>query len=316
MPTYPDPVDRSRRLLVALGLNVALVVAQVVAALSAHSVGLLADAGHNLSDVAALGVSLVAVRLVLRAPTRQRSYGYHRASILAAQANSAGILVVVALLAWEAAQRLGDPARVDGALVAVVAAVAMVVNLVSARVVHDHSGDLNMRGAVLHLLGDAAASGGVLVAGVVIALTGGWDWLDPAVSIGICALIAWRAVGLLRATADVLLEATPAHLDADDLRAAMLATPGVEAVHDLHVWSLSSELAALSAHLVVEGHPTLEEAQAVAGRVRGVLHARFAIDHATLELECESCAPADVDPCAIGSLESSGPPNHGHPHHH
>jgi cobalt-zinc-cadmium efflux system protein len=287
------------RLRLALGINVALVIGQVIFGLTAHSVGLLADAGHNLSDVAALGVSLVAVVLAQRAPNERKSFGYHRATILAAQVNAASILTVTGLLAWGAIVRLIHPAEVEGATVAIVAAVAFAANLASVRVLNDHSRDLNMQAAVLHMVGDAAASVAVFAAGVVIAVTGGYERLDPIASLVVSALIAWRAVGLLRETTDVLLESTPENLDTAAILAAMAGTPGVESVHDLHTWSLSSEVAALSAHVVLDGHPSLEEAQVVAARVKQRLTRDFTIVHATLEVECETCAIDERDPCAI-----------------
>ena len=294
-------MDRTTRLRLALGINVALVIGQVIFGLTAHSVGLLADAGHNLSDVAALGVSLVAVVLAQRAPNERKSFGYHRATILAAQVNAASILTVTGLLAWGAIVRLIHPAEVEGTTVAIVAAVAFAANLATVRVLNDHSRDLNMRAAVLHMVGDAAASVAVFAAGVVIAVTGGYERLDPIASLVVSALIAWRAVGLLRETTDVLLESTPENLDTAAILAAMASTPGVESVHDLHTWSLSSEVAALSAHIVLDGHPSLEEAQVVATRVKQRLTRDFTIVHATLEVECETCAIDERDPCAITS---------------
>ncbi len=293
----------------ALWLNVALVVTQVVAGIAAGSVGLLADAGHNLSDVAAVVISLLAVRLAMRPPTPRRSFGYHRATILAAQANAASVLVVTLLVAVEAVRRLGDPPEVQGVTVAVIAAVAVVVNLAAARVLHGHGDhDLNLRSALMHMVGDAAASAVVLGAGVAIALTGGWAWLDPVASLAVATFVSWRAVGLLRETADVLLETAPAHLDVAAVAAVVAADPAVEDVHDLHAWSLSSEVNALSAHLVLRGQPSLAEAQTVADRVRHTLADRFGIVHTTLELECDSCVTADRSPCAISGRSAADAP--------
>jgi cobalt-zinc-cadmium efflux system protein len=311
-------VTRRTRLWLVLAVNVALVVVQVVVGLLAHSIGLLADAGHNLTDVAAVLISLGAITLAARAPTARRSFGFHRATILAAQANAASILVVTGFLVYEAIRRLVHPDVVHGAPVVVTAAVAVAVNLIAARVLHgDHGHDLNVRSVWLHMMSDALAAVGVLVAGALIWWRGGWYRLDPVASLVVSALIAWRAVVLLRDTADVLLEATPAHLDLDELTGAVVTVEGVESVHDLHAWGLSSEVAALSAHVVLDGHPTLEEAQVVGARVKDVLRERFAIAHATLELECEHCAPdADVDPCAIAVSPGSPVIDHAHDHAH
>ena len=195
--------------------------------------------------------------------------------------------------------RLVHPVPVDGTVVVAVAAAAIVANGLAALVLRDHSSDLNMRAALTHAVADVASSFVVLVAGLVIAVTGHWDRLDPLASLVVAALIVIEAVRLVRASADVLLESTPADIDLDALRAAMTAVPGVGEVHDLHVWSLSSEVRALSAHLVLTGHPTLEEAQEVARTVRWAVEGPFDLAHTTFELECERCTDDLDDPCAM-----------------
>ena len=306
-------MSRTRRLVIALALNAGLVVAQVLAGVAAHSLGLLADAGHNLTDVATIVISLVAVRLTFRAPTARRSFGYHRATILAALANAASILAITVFIAIEAVQRLQNPEPVRGGLVLVVAAVAFVVNAGSALALREDSPDLNMRSALLHTLGDAGASLGVAIAGLVILVTGGWFWLDPAMSLVIGVAISWQAWKLLRASLDVLLESTPPGLDLSELVQTIDNVDGVESVHDLHTWCLSSDVRALSAHLVVEGHPSLEEAQAIGERVKTAIGPPFGIAHATLELECEACAPAG-DECGIDDVQPVAEVGHGHRH--
>jgi cobalt-zinc-cadmium efflux system protein len=294
-------VSRSTRLGTVLALNVAILLAQVVFGLAAKSLGLLSDAGHNLTDVAAVVVSLVAVRYARRGPTTARSYGYHRGTILAALANSAAIMALTVAIVFEAARRISHPGHVRGGLVVIVALVAFAGNAGAGLVLHEHgSHDLNMRSARLHMAGDALASLGVAVAGLVILITGRFFWLDPAVSIGIALLIALEAYRLVRQAADVLLESTPKDLDIGQLSETIAKVDGVDAVHDLHVWSLSSEVRALSAHVVLSGHPTLEEAQVVGERVKRSIREPFAIAHATLELECESCFEGPDDPCAMG----------------
>lgn len=309
--------DRERRLRLAIVLNVVIVVGQVVCGIIAGSLGLLSDAGHNLTDVAALILSLVAVRVARRRPTSQRSFGWHRGTILAAQANATMILLLTVWIVFESIRRLIDPPQVEGALVLVVALVAFAGNAISAVVVHeparhDAHPDLNMRAALLHLAGDAAASLGVAAAGGVMWATGGWVRLDPAVSLLIGVSIAWQAWGLLRASNAVLLEGAPEGVDPDEILATMAAVEGVEAAHDLHVWAISSDVRALSAHVVVEGHPTLEEAQLVAGRVRRELAGRFRITHATIELECETCE--DLGPACDMDLVAPSTPAHDHRH--
>jgi len=284
---------RSRALGVALGLNAVIVVGQVVAGIGAHSLGLLADAGHNLVDVAAILLALIAVRWSRRAPTTSRSYGYHRATILAALANAVLIVAVTGWLVVEGVRRLNHTPAVDGGVVAIVAAVAAVLNIVAVMVVRERgTADLNLRAVMLHLLGDVLASVGVAVAGLAIVL-GGPYLLDPVASLLVAVLIGAQALRLVRDSADVLLESTPTGLDVDAMVATLCTDPGVIGVHDLHVWSLSSDLRAMSAHVLVSGHPSLEEARVVGERLKDRLAADFAIGHATLELECETC---DVEP--------------------
>jgi cobalt-zinc-cadmium efflux system protein len=309
-------MTRETRLRIALGLNVVIVVIQVVAGFAAHSLGLLADAGHNLTDVAAVIISLIAVRMATRPATQRRSFGWHRSTILAAQANAALILGVTAFISIEAVGRLFDPEPVETGIVMAIAGLALVGNSVAAIILFERgSNDLNMRSAVLHMVSDAAASFGVLVTAIVMTVVDGAYWLDPLASLLISAFIAWRSVKLLAETADVLLESTPADLDVDALAEAMVAVDGVESVHDLHVWSLSSDLRALAAHVVLDGHPSLEEAQVVGERVKHHIGGEYAIAHATLELECEACATEvdpclDVDPAQIASTAG----HHGHAH--
>jgi len=290
-------MGRSRRLRIALGLNAALVVVQVAFGVAAHSIGLVADAGHNLTDVAAVMLAMFAVHLTGRPNNDRRSFGYHRSTILAAQANAAALLVVSVLIVYEAIRRLLHPQDVHAGPVIVVAVAATIINLLAARVLEDHSHDLNMRAALLHMTGDALTSAGVAVAAIVIATTGGNDWLDPTVSIVIALVIAVRAVQLLSAATSVLLESTPHDVDPAELVAAMTSVPGVEAVHDLHTWSLSSDYRALSAHIVLQGEPSLAAAQHTTDEVKYLIASRFGIAHTTLEPEARHCDPDELDPC-------------------
>lgn len=303
-------MSRSRRLTIALALNAVIVVGQVIAGIAAHSLGLIADAGHNITDVAAVLLALIAVSWAARPPTQNRSFGYHRATILAALANAGSILVVTVVITYEAVHRFANPEPVDAGVVVVVALIAFAVNAMSAVVLRDGSADLNMRAALLHMIGDAAASLGVAAAGLVILVTGGFEWLDPAVSLGIALLIAIQAWKLVRHSVDVLLESTPRGFDVEALSRAMADVDGVDAVHDLHVWSLSSEVRALSAHVVLEGHRTLEEAQLVGEHVKYTITMPFQIAHATLELECEACAQEES--CIDPSFSIPAADGHGH----
>ena len=305
-------MDRTRRIGISLGLNAALVVVQVAFGLVAHSSGLLADAGHNLADVGSLLLALVAARLVLRPPSAERSFGNHRATILAALANASLIAVVTVLIVVESVHRFGHPEPVRAGIVVAVASFGLVVNGVAVLLLRDGSKDLNMRSALLHMSGDALSSLAVVVAGIILLVAPAATWLDPLSALVVAAVIVYQASFVFRDSVAVLLESTPSDLDLAELRPTMAGVPGVSEVHDLHVWSLSSEMRVLSAHMVLTGHPTLEEAQAVGERVKRTIAEPFAISHSTLELECERCNDDDDDPCA---MESANPPTVAMPHH-
>lgn len=307
-----------RRLRLALVANLAMVVVQVVFGLAAHSLGLLADAGHNTVDVAGVVMAIIAVRLARRPPDARRSFGYHRSPVLAAQANAALVLVMSGILGYEAVRRLVHPRPVDTGIVIVVALAGAVVNALAALSLAGHGGDLNLRGTMLHLAGDAAVSLGVVAAAVIMGAVHGAWWLDPLISLVIGLVIAWQAVRLLRETADVLLESSPLALSNDVLSAAITAVPGIDEVHDLHVWTLGHDLHALSAHVVLADHPNLEQAQATVNTVRHHLTDSYGITHITLEAECETCLDADGrDPCAMTftvSQVGGVAAHHGHGH--
>jgi len=299
---------RERRLFVVLVLNLGIVAAQAVVGLAANSLGLLADAGHSLTDVAAVAVSLYAVRLTRRPATAHRSYGFHRSTVLAAQANAAALLAVTGLIVFFGVRGLMHPPAVEGGWVLAAAVVSAVVNGAAAWMLGHGTGharghhrhDLNMRSAALHMVGDAVTSAGVALTALVILATGGFQWLDPAVSLVIAVLIAVQAVRLVGETTNVLLESTPAGLVVDDLVAAIVGVGSVDDVHDLHAWSLSPDVRAVSAHLVLSGTPSLAEAQVVAQAAKLAIAERFSITHATFELECEHCVDRDTDPCCLG----------------
>lgn len=288
----------AKRLLIAIGLNAALVVAEVVGGLVAHSAALVADAGHNLADVAALALALVAFRYSLRRATSSRSFGYHRATILAALGNVAVLLFVTIGVAAEAIWKLHHLTSLRPGIVIVIAAVAAVVDGISALVLIDRSRDLNLKAAMLHLGADAFSSIGITIAALIEFLSGRFFILDPAVSLALALLIAVEAIRIGRDSVNVLLESVPDDVDPNEVAAAIQAVPGVDGVHHLHCWSLSGDVRAMSAHVLVSGHPTLEEAQVVGDRVKSAIGPRFSISHATIELECEPCADDD-DFCLI-----------------
>jgi cobalt-zinc-cadmium efflux system protein len=276
----PAPIaSRERRaLLVALLLTAVFAAVEAIGGWWAGSLALLSDAGHMVTDVAALSIALIAQRLAQRPPSRRASYGYARAEVLAAFINALIMLGVVVWIAIEAARRLLAPAPVAGGVVILVAAVGLGVNLLCAWLL-SHGRSLNSRAALLHVLSDLAGSVAALIAGVVITATG-WLPIDPLLSLFVAVLILHSTWLLLKASTRVLMEGVPAHLSYDEIGGALTRLPGVSAVHDLHVWHMTSERAALSAHILIrdprEWPETLEAAQRL-------LADRFGIDHVTLQ---------------------------------
>jgi cobalt-zinc-cadmium efflux system protein len=270
------------RLRVTLVLAAVYLVAEAVGGWLTNSLALLADAGHMLSDVAALAITLAALQTASRRPTSSRTYGFHRAEALAALANAVALCVVSVGICWEAVQRLASPPEVAAPVAFVIATGGLVVNLAGLAVLgghHDHG--IGVRSAWLHLLGDALGSAGAMTSAAVIALFG-WRWADPVASLLIAVLIVRSATALLMETVGVLMEAAPRHIDVDALRGELGSLAGVAGVHDLHVWTITSGMDALSGHVVLEAGV---RARAVLADAREMLHERFGIDHVTLQLE-------------------------------
>lgn len=287
-----------RALALVLALNILMLAVEAIAGWWANSLALWSDAGHMLGDVGALALSFAAARLAARPPSPEKTWGWHRSEILAALANGVSLIVVAALVAFEAVRRLHAPPQVPGSIVAWVGAIGLAVNLVSAMVLVRGAGqDLNRKGAYLHALSDALGSIGALVAGVLIERFGWWV-ADPLASVLIAVLVFAGGVRLLGDTVHVLMEGAPASVQVERLRDAMLSAEGVRAVHDLHVWSVTSRFAVLSAHVVTEPSASLAEAQTVTARLRALLAKDFAIEHATLQLEPDepACEPCDLPP--------------------
>ncbi len=287
------PANFGKAFAIGIGLNLAFVVAEVVFGLLGHSVALLADAGHNMSDVLGLGVAWAATVLARRAPTARFTYGLGGSSILAALFNAVFLLVVVGGLSWEAIQRLVEPEPVAGKTVMAVAAIGIVLNGVCAWLfASGRKGDLNVRGAFLHMAADALVSAGVVVAGLVILLTG-WTWLDPAVTLAINAVIVWGTWGLLTGSLSMSLDAVPPGIELARVRSFLEGQPGVAGLHDLHVWSLSTTDVAMTAHVLMPGgHP----GDAFLLRMAAELKEHFGIGHATLQVETDAATPCALAP--------------------
>jgi len=273
-----------RRLAGALVLACAYMVAEVVGGLLTNSLALLADAGHMLSDAAALGLGLFAVWIAERPPDARRTYGYFRTEILAALANGAALVAVALFVFVEAFHRLSEPLQVQGAAMMAIAVGGLMVNLLSLWILgggRDES--LNIRGAWLHVLSDALGSVGAILAGTLI-WAFRWNWADPAISAVIGLLIIYSSWRLLSESVSVLMESAPRGIDVDEVRNAMAALDGVHSVHDLHVWTITSGMDSLSAHVVIEdGRP----AAALLKEIRGLLASRFGIHHVTIQIEPE-----------------------------
>lgn len=270
----------------AVLLNLGFVAAEATVGTISGSLALVADAGHNLSDVLGLLLAWGAVALARRRPTQTHTYGLRRGTILAALANAVVLLVAVGGIVWEAVRRFAEPEPVAGQLVLITAAVGIVVNGATALMfAAGRKGDLNTRGAFLHMAADAAVSLGVVLSGLAIALTG-WAWIDPATSLVVAAIILIGTWGLLRESLSLALDAAPPTVDTGGIRAYLGGLPGVGGVHDLHIWALSTTETALTAHLVVApGHG----GDALLRQAREDLHDRFGIEHATLQLEGADC---------------------------
>jgi len=276
------PKDFNTAFAAGVFLNLALVVAQIVFGLVAHSLALVADAGHNFADVLGLVLAWWASRLLKAPPTKERTYGLGSASILAALANALFLLVTMGAVAWEAIIRLEKPTEVHGQVVIWVAVLGILINGASAALFYSgRKGDLNVRGAFLHLTADAGISLGVVVAGLAIVMTGK-QWIDPVASLVITAIIVYSTWGLFRDAMRLALQAVPPGIDVNEVRRCLEGCPGVTAVHDLHVWAMSTTQTALTAHLV-KPDGKLDD-----GLLHGICHEleeRFRIQHVTVQWE-------------------------------
>lgn len=269
------------RLKWVLGLTAAFMVAEIVGGLLSNSLALLADAGHMFTDVAALALSVLAMHWARRPPTVRRTYGYARLEILAALANGSTLLVVAGLIIVEAWHRIQDPVVIDGTVMLTVATLGLGVNIVGAVLLHSHAHDnLNVRGAYLHVLGDLLGSVGAIAAGIIV-LTTGWTPADPIISVVIALLILVSAWRLVSEAVDILMEAAPAHLDLTEIIDALRSVEGLEEVHDVHIWTLTSGFVAMSGHGVIDD-PAEHTRVLVEVRER---MAGFGIEHVTFQIE-------------------------------
>jgi cobalt-zinc-cadmium efflux system protein len=302
-------IQRTKSVLAfSLAVTVLYILVLVIAGFQANSLALLSEAGHNASDFVALLLSWVAVYFESRPPSATKTYGYHRAGVLAAFLNALSLVVVSGFLFYEAYERLVTPHAVEPRTMIVVAAVGVVLNGGLALLLWRTGRDVNMRTAVWHQIGDTLSTGAVIVGGGIIAVTG-YSWVDPALSIGIGVLIVWSSVGILRETLNILLEGTPRGLNVKEIEAEIASREGVLDVHDLHVWSIGSEVHALSCHISIADIP-LSASEAILRDVNRRLLERFHIHHTTIQFEHVQCDVAHG--CVMPVHEHSAHLGHRH----
>lgn len=309
----------SRGFILAIALTAVTLVAEVAGGFWTNSLALLSDAAHVFMDLFALVLSLLAIRLASQPATDTRTYGWHRAEILASLVNGLTLLLIAVGILHEAWERLQHPEAVKSKEMFVIAVIGLVMNLAAAARLHRHAhDDLNVRSAFLHVIGDAAASVGVIAGGAIMYYTG-WYAVDALVSAGIALIIVWGALRLLREAGHILLEGVPTHIDLNDVVARMQAVEGVNAVHHLHVWSICSHITALSAHIDLLPEHRLRQGE-VTGAIEEFLEHDFHITQVTLQAECSRCVTGPViqqlhHRPRRSSLCSHGH-DHGHDHHH
>jgi cobalt-zinc-cadmium efflux system protein len=294
-----------RVLSISLGVTSAYIVLLVFAGIRAHSLALLSEAGHNLSDLLALVLSLVAVYLQSRPASSTKTYGYHRAGVLAALVNAVSLVAVSFFIFYEAFRRLQHPEHVQASVMMWVAAAGVLMNGVIALLLYRAGGDVNIRSALLHEVGDTLSTAAVIAGGWAILATGDY-WIDSALSFGIGALILWSAFGIVRETLNILLEGTPRGLKLEMVATAIRSIDGVNDVHDLHCWSIGSETRALSCHISIADIPP-SVSERILRDVKECLHHDFRIDHTTIQFEHVECEVAHG--CVMPVSETAG-------HHH
>jgi len=297
-----------RVLKISLGVTLAYIVLLVVAGIHAHSLALLSEAGHNLSDFLALLLSLVAVYLQSRPASSTKTYGYHRAGVLAALVNAISLVAVSFFIFYEAFHRLQHSEHVQASVMLWVAAAGVAMNGVIALLLYRSGGDVNIRSALLHEVGDTLSTAAVIAGGWAILATGD-DWIDSALSFGIGALILWSGFGIVRETLNILLEGTPSGIKLELVESSIRSIEGVNDVHDLHVWSIGSETHALSCHISIADIPP-SVSERILRDVKDRLHHHFHIDHTTIQFEHVECEVAHG--CVIPVGDSVEHHHHSH----
>ena len=297
---------------ISLAATLAYVVVTFVTGLRAHSLALLSESGHNVSDFLALLLSFAAVYFQSRPADQARTFGYQRAGVLAAFINAATLVAISLLIAVEAVRRLSSPVTVEPRLMMIVAAAGVVMNGVIASLLWGVARDVNLRSAFLHMAGDTLSTAAVIVGGVAILFTG-HNWIDPVLSLLIAALIFWSSIGIVRETLNILLEGMPRGISLTQIRSGMESVDGVVNVHDLHVWSLGSHSRALACHVTIADIPPSESA-CILVNLNAILREHFQISHTTVQFEHIGCEA--LEGCVAPPEEMSTAHEHSHAHHH
>lgn len=299
-----------RGLRLSLLIVAGVMVAEIVGGLLSNSLALIGDAGHMLVDGLALAISLFAITLTRRPATLRRTYGLHRAEIMAALINGTVLMLVSVYIFYEAIQRFQDPPEVKSGLMLVIAIIGLVANLSAMWLLRrDRNTSLNIRGAFLHILGDTISSVGVIAAAVIIAVTG-WPYADPIIAMVIAVIILYGAVQLLRESSDILLEGVPKHIDMDKVVQTVKDVEGVKEIHDMHIWTITSGIHSLSTHVVI-GDKMLSRTREIIDSINHELEEKYSITHTTLQLECDRC-----ENCAEGFVCQITRPGHPTPDNH
>ena len=311
MHVHGAPTGKMQRVLkFSLLATLVYVALTFIAGLRAHSLALISEAGHNISDALALLLSFVAVYFQSRPPTDAKTFGYQRAGVLAGFVNALTLIVIAIFIAIEAIHRLSEPVHVQPRLMMIVAAAGVLMNGVIAAMLSRAGSDVNLRSAFIHMLGDTLSTAAVIVGGAAILWTG-QSWIDPVLSLAIAALIIWSSLSIVRETLNILLEGTPRGISLSDIRETLCGISGVEDVHDLHVWSLGSQTHALATHVTIADIPP-SESNLILEQIKIKLHDRFHITHTTIQFENVDCEIAHG--CVIAVEEVHLHAHHGHSH--
>lgn len=313
MHVHGTPTGKMQRVLrFSLLATLAYVVLTFVAGLRAHSLALISEAGHNISDALALLLSFVAVYFQARPATDKKTFGYQRAGVLAGFVNAITLIVIAVWIGIEAIHRLSEPVHVQPRLMMIVAAAGVLMNGVIAALLWRVNTDVNIRSTFIHMLGDTLSTAAVIVGGAAILWTG-QTWIDPVLSLTISVLIIWSSLSIVRETLNILLEGTPRGISLQEIRDSLQLIQGVEDVHDLHVWSLGSQTHALASHVMIADLP-LSESGRILDEIKATLGERFRIHHTTIQFENVDCEVVHGCVMPVEEVHAHGHDHHGHSH--